>query len=407
MAAYSGSNISNDGLVFAYDINNIEKSWRGEPTTNLFSTFSSNENNAVLVGVSPISLSCGANTIWSRCNYGGGTYLFNHVEALNPYGTKTLVGNLIATVAGGDYRATILNTGASTLNKTFTFSMWVKNNGGISTNISMSIRTNGDGNGPTISKTISNDWQRLSITHTFTGTCTNEIRCYLFGISAGHNILLYHAQLEEKPYATTFINGTRLNTEAILDLTGKHILTANNLTYNSNNTFEFASGNITVPFSSDFDFSIEQTIAMWMKPGTGSNSARRNPYNQAYGGSGTITHETSQSFNYFFGTAGGNAEPYIARTSPFTVTSNELAFVVVTRNQTTNTVRWYKNGVLLATQNAGGYTATNNGSSPIIIGTGYTTNFIGDLMNVAVYKRALTTDEVAQNFTATRSRFGI
>ena len=37
MSAYSGPEIANDGLVFAYDMGNPQKSWKGAPTTNLLS----------------------------------------------------------------------------------------------------------------------------------------------------------------------------------------------------------------------------------------------------------------------------------------------------------------------------------------------------------------------------------
>jgi hypothetical protein len=416
MATLYSPKIVTDGLVLALDAANTN-SFRGEPTTNLFATFSSTENNAVLVGVSPISLACGGSANWSRCNYGGGTYAFNHIETENPYGIRSLVGNLVSTVTGGDYRATISNIGATTLNRTFTFSMWVKNNGGTVTSISMSIRTDGDVNGPTVGKTITNEWQRISITHTFTGTCTNEIRSYLFGLNAGLNILVYGAQLEENPYATQFVNGTRGTTVATgggwVDRSGKlnHGELLNGPTYNSSNlgslSFDGSNDYISIPYSATMDFSLAQTIIMWMKPGTGSNSTRRNPYNQAYGGSGTITHEPAANFNYFFGTHGGNNTPYVGIGSSFTVNPNELAFIAVTRSQPLNICRWYKNGARTVNTNAGGYAATNNGSSPIWLANGYTTYFIGDIYYVFVYNRFFTDEEILQTYNATKGRFGL
>src|SRR6056300_550159 len=35
MSAYSGPEISNDGLVFHFDIENTDKSFKGKPTTNI------------------------------------------------------------------------------------------------------------------------------------------------------------------------------------------------------------------------------------------------------------------------------------------------------------------------------------------------------------------------------------
>jgi hypothetical protein len=163
----------------------------------------------------------------------------------------------------------------------------------------------------------------------------------------------------------------------------------------------------TIPYSSTFDFSNQQTVVIWMKPTTGAPLSRRNPYNQAYGGPGTITHELAGNFNYYFGTNGGNTTPYTGITSNFTVIENELACIAVTRNQTTNAVRWYKNGTFTNEGNAGGYAATNNGSSPIYIGTGYAGNFLGNIYQVAVYNRALTQAEITQNYNATKTRFNL
>lgn len=165
---------------------------------------------------------------------------------------------------------------------------------------------------------------------------------------------------------------------------------------------------IQIPFSaSTMDFSLAQTIIMWLKPGPNSNSTRRNPYNQAYGGPGTITHEPSGVFNYYFGTHGGNNSPYVGRTSSFTVVPNELAFISVTRSQPLDSCVWYKNGTRTNSSSAGGYATTNNGSSPILIGTGYTTRFQGDIFYVAVYNRFFSDTEIQQIYEATRSRYGI
>jgi hypothetical protein len=164
---------------------------------------------------------------------------------------------------------------------------------------------------------------------------------------------------------------------------------------------------ISTPYSSTFDFSLAQTIILWLKPGTGATASRRNPYSQAYGGSGTITQETYGNFTYYFGTAGTDNTPYTGISSLFTVATNELAFIAVTRDQVTNTVNWYKNGSFVTSSNAGGYTTTNNGSLPIKIGTGYAGYFVGNIGQTFVYNRALTTTEISTIYNATRSRYGL
>lgn len=181
----------------------------------------------------------------------------------------------------------------------------------------------------------------------------------------------------------------------------------NGPTYNSGGFyFDGVDDYLRVDYTpSTMDFSLAQTICMWIKPDVGSNTARRNPYNQAYGGSGTLTYELNSSITYFFGTSGVNGNPYVGRSSGFTVNEEELAFISVTRDQNTDTVNWYKNGVLQSTATAGGYASTNNGTEPILIGDGYVSPFLGNIYDCKVYNRALTADEIKQNYNATKGRF--
>ena len=163
-----------------------------------------------------------------------------------------------------------------------------------------------------------------------------------------------------------------------------------------------------IPYSTTMDFSAAQTICMWIKPGSGSTGARRNLHDQAYAGSGTLTHEPGTEINYYFGTGGGNNSPYVGIGSGFGVNTGELAFITVTRSQSQNICRWYKNGVKYTDTNAGGYSSVTNSTNPIRIGLGYTGQYyLGDIYTVMVYNKFFTDDEVMQNFNNGRQRFGI
>jgi hypothetical protein len=163
------------------------------------------------------------------------------------------------------------------------------------------------------------------------------------------------------------------------------------------------SDSITVPFNAtSFTFNNEQTIIIWMKNQSPS-TARRNPYNQAYGGGGTITHENDTYFNYFYGTAGTNGTPYTAHGSPFSVVVGETAMICITRNVTQTA--WYKNGVLGNTQSNPYGATVVTGTANITIGNGYSVYFGGSIYAVQLYNRALSAAEVSQNFNALRGRY--
>lgn len=209
-------------------------------------------------------------------------------------------------------------------------------------------------------------------------------------------------QFEIGSIANNFTAGVRSTTEAIIDSVGNNVITVNGLSYSNDGNFNFnGSGNsISIP---SIDFSNEQTIEIWLLPEE-NDGVRRNPYNQAYGGYGTWTHEPNGTINYYYGDAGSNTQPYIGHTSNFTVAQNEIACVCTTRN-TTQSV-WYKNGVRFNSFNHSYSTLTTDLNS-IIIGTGYAGSYLGKIFAVKLYNRSLSPNEVQENFQSTRSRYGV
>ena len=83
---------------------------------------------------------------------------------------------------------------------------------------------------------------------------------------------------------------------------------------------------------------------------------------------------------------------------------------VLTINRSTNTVSIYVNGTLEASQvNASIGTSNLTSSSNLLIGTERTSGIFlnGNIAQVSVYNRALSADEIQQNYNVLRSRFGI
>jgi hypothetical protein len=356
MSSYSGPEIANDGLVFSYDISNNQKSWIGKPTVNYitnpteemprgeFGQYRDLAPTFDTYGLVPYSLSMDM-----KVNKPGNVLVYMQNGSSTKYG---FVG---------------ANVSATTEYQRFYFN-----------NITPSIST-------------PSDTAATLATYTEYGS--------------GVTPTVKNIQLELGSFATPFVNGTRSNTQSVRDLTNINSITANSLTYASDGTFSFnGSNSITVPFnSSAFTFDNEQTIIIWMKNQSPS-SARRNPYNQAYAGAGTITHENDTGFNYFYGTGGGDNEPYTALTTAFSVVVGETAMICFTRN--TSTVSCYKNGVF-SNSMSNPYGAVVTGTNNITIGSGYAGGFGGSLYAVQLYYRALSALEVQQNFNALRGRYGI
>lgn len=86
---------------------------------------------------------------------------------------------------------------------------------------------------------------------------------------------------------------------------------------------------------------------------------------------------------------------------------NKWYHIVQTTSVTALTMRTYVNGVLVKNQP---FTGTPNGGNGFLIGRGFyggVANFSGRVGYLKVYNRAITDNEVAQNFEASRGRYGI
>lgn len=149
------------------------------------------------------------------------------------------------------------------------------------------------------------------------------------------------------------------------------------------------------------DFSVAQTVIIWMRHSF--TSGRRNPWDQAYAGYGTWTHEQGNNINYYYGSGGGNNTPYTASGSASTARS-VWNMTAVTRD--TSTVKWYMNGAL-SNSAANAYPTQPLTSANIQIANGYAGYWQGDMGQVIAYTRALTANEIRQNFEALRGRYGI
>jgi hypothetical protein len=134
-------------------------------------------------------------------------------------------------------------------------------------------------------------------------------------------------------------------------------------------------------------------------------------YRNLFGGNGNnrnfntyMYHVSGSTWTMHFSTGPTSPWAYSASES-FTVTDNE--WIVVAATQTTGgVVTYYVNGQQIGTPNTGVtfYQFINSGIEAVARSDNY---WRGDMGVCAVYGRALTADEIKQNYNANRSTYGL
>lgn len=384
MTIYNGSSAVSNGLVFAYDMGNTQKSWRGKPTTNTCSFGSYNFID------------------------GNGTVTRNTTAPVPP----PITGYEIAKLQSNDGSEvqTILYTAAvdQVNGGVYTHSAYIYLDSGTFVRVGQHWNPWDYG---TYHYIPTKTWTRVSYTLT---NATNNYGNVACSYNTNGVIYITATQYELGSFATPFVGGTRSNTQAILDLTGRSSIISSGLTYNSDNTFEFNyinSPNLTIPLSTSLN-KTEGTMNFWVYP---------TRYN---GGNGYFVNREDNVANaadwMWIGPYSGTF--YFRFGNGSDCCSNDLSFSdvpsVIPLNTWTNmcftwksnnTSEIYKNGLLYTSRTIGNIPLTSPASNGKI-GLGHNNAddyFHGKMPIVQIYNRQLSAAEVRQNFNASRARFGI
>lgn len=384
-----------DGLVFYYDQANTKKSWLGAPTTNLQtnpSTSNYGQYGPFVPALTqsdtvPTTYGTARNVLRVRCSTTDWGPCFYWLPPALTAGTTYTVSF---------YARTIDVASAS---------MWFSNQNG-----------SGDQNSLSHGHTITTQWQRYTYTQQL-DIAKNVF--YVWGTN-GATLEFADFQIEASSWATPFVAGIRTNTQAILDLTGNNTITANSLTYNSDGNFSFnGSSNymscgpgLGISYTS---FSVEASIKPTSNDGLYNNiisTTLGNNNDYEYGLTWDLGTYSSSSFNVQnleISRAYGGFYNRDVMSSDFPFNTWVHLFLVV--DSSANTYKIYANGNLDYT---GTYSGTITHFDRISIGQRYysggyqgSSSFNGNIGKVSIYNRALTANEVQQNFQACRSRFGI
>ncbi len=401
MSLGHGTSMVRSGLVFHYDMSNTAKSWKGMPTTNLIT-------NPKPINTTGYTAAGGAGSVtyvdesvyWVRTSYDvWGAYF-----TFDPFFNGTLDTGAVYTIS---FMWKSLSDFSSSL---FHYNL-VQGNG-----VSVAASAN---NITLYSTYVVDGWYQFKYSFTpvnaGVGNAYNRLQVSQVSPSAlVTRMYIKNVQFEKSPFITPFINGTRSNTQAIVDLTKNYTITATSLSYAADNTFSFngTSSVLTSPlpqqllstgFSVSVIFNYNQTTTNDNLISWGSGAFNGTTYAweiRIRGGSGTNV-EFSPGVGPG-GTGTPNRLSYNQGTNPL---NGRIAIIDVTM-LANGVASIYENGVLknsLSYSGIGLYTTTNN----LAIGHGSDTFFPGDIYSTKIYNRALSAAEVSQNFEAVRGRYGI
>jgi hypothetical protein len=205
--------------------------------------------------------------------------------------------------------------------------------------------------------------------------------------------------------AVRFANGTRSNTQALLDMTRQNTIIANSVTYSSNNTFSFNGSTDPIKTSSNYGYPNNMTWGAWVK-----RSSSLNTYNMFMGA--YLPYFSFRSGNFVtFSNSTGGSQRTISSTGVTLADNTWYHFMFTSEYDGAigTTMKIYINGVL---NNTGVFAGSQvNAGYPITIGSWYPAAtdypFNGIVDSVNVYSRALTAAEILQNFNALRGRYDI
>ncbi len=409
MAVESNPGIVTSGLVFNYDMYNTDKSYDGEPNTNLIT----NPNDFTLA-------------TWTKTLVTA-TRDYN-INAPTIQGSGDQRAYFIAESAGTNQHM-LYQTPAATTGQVYSLSICAK----AKERKQLMLTMNGEGysvfdlSTGTIFQTggnvctmtpLGDGWYKCTATITKTNSTAgvffgiwNSVASYA-GVS-GYGIYVSKFHYELKNYPTPYSNPSRSTTGAIINLVDPtQLITATSLTYASDNTFSFngSTDYITGPSTVQFAASTDATIEAWV-----NRTSSANTYNMIAGRVlpylGFYTPTNKFIFSTYINSVQVNT---LSEVVPDTV--GVYHHVVGTQEHNTGastvTTTIYVDGVESGKVTTAGTFTNAYSANTFAVGIWYSSaveayKFSGSIPNAKVYYRALTASEVYQNFIAHRGRYGI
>lgn len=394
MPTSSGPNtLGENNLVFAYDTGDIRNSYIGEPTVNAFGTYSDSSTDLYN---------------WA---YSGNACTLTRDTIPSPVGNTPLkmvtTGNDAYT---GTYNSSGWNISAASSGQTWTISVWAKANQNTTGQI-FHFGANSSGNIINFSATtiaLTTEWTRYTYTRTFTDGNVVAIQARLDGpdtFQSGVIIWWDGLQVEQKAYATQFTTGTRSATQGLLPLIGNSTLDLTNMSFDSNAKINFDGTNDYIScgtLSLDFSQGITaEVVANFTNTGTWQRL-----FDFGNGaGSDNILFARYSSTNYlWFGIYNGGSSVSINTAGG--IINNQTCHYVVTVDGSIAYV--YRDGVLINSGTFATVPTTISRTNCYIGKSNWADSYFqGDIPVVKMYNRALSAQEVKQNYQQYKTRFNL
>jgi hypothetical protein len=409
MSIGSSPSIVTNGLVFNYDMNN-NKSYRSPPIKNVLNqitprglssgalyNFTSGTENVYIPGLGWIN-NCQYVDMYN--DYNGGSN--NCCPSPYGYGDSLVVSPSTLYTYAIVYKSTNgythpnymyhyeFTSGGSYLTEYGVFG----NNGSTA-----KIRSLGD------------DWYWASATFTSNasaGLMNTGSWMYEYGrynrFHVAKAMLVPGNYIDMHPKFWPALDTTVTNTQTILDLTNQNTITATSLTYASDGTFSFngSSDYLTIPNTTLGNGNIEWTVSCWMKTTTTTNSL---------GGGSVLSNISGGPVYSMMGVNNGKIVYWTYQNNAWAQklgtgkTVNDGNWHMLTWvNYANYTMDMYVDGLL--DSNVANSTSGNN--NPVdVIGRSWAAYFPGSIASMSRYSRALTRNEVFQNFAAQRGLYGV
>lgn len=405
MSLHHSPKIVTDGLVLYYDMGNTKKSWKGAPTTNLQDPNINNWTKSAIVTVLNEIFPTN-DLVYSITDNNATSYLniYKHLTVPNNSNTYT-ISIYIKKTYGATSARLGFNTGFSGGTIPLAYNQRFNSDTGVGTS------------GTTQDLDYCWRWQ-FQLTNNNTGN--TALSCAFYPATGFYNgsdnsaaigtAIISGIQIEQSSFATPFVNGTRTNTQSLLDLTNNNVITATNLTYNSDESFSFdgVDDYINCGNSTLLHFKRTATLSVWFK--LNNLSFTWSPLISKMNSNGNVPSRTYAVFIYSTGQiylCSADATGQEASVSSPIITNVWINWVgVIDRKQ--GIMTQYINGIK-NTEAVVRLTNTISNSDPVFInqgGSGYS-NFSGNVSIVQIYNRCLSAAEIKQNFNATRGRYGI